>query len=106
MRSQSSTSTPYQLKTLFQYDSPVLWPTLLPESPALESTTLSNTSGASDEAANSSGVTGSGQHWGGEDGRHLLAFSIDSSADLSWSSSMATPPSTDLKSKATAIHQA
>ncbi|KAL8609193.1 hypothetical protein ACOMHN_058813 [Nucella lapillus] len=99
--SVASTSTPYQLKTLFQYDSPVLWPTLLPESPALESTTLSNTSGASDEAANSSGVTGSGQHWGGKDGRHLLAFSIDSSADLSWSSSMATPPSTDLKKNPT-----
>ncbi|XP_076436868.1 uncharacterized protein LOC143276265 [Babylonia areolata] len=94
----ASSSTPYHLKTLFHYDSPVMWPTLLPQSPG--DTTDVNKSITSEEEEEAESSVASIAGWevdGGDDRQRLWALVTDTSNDLSWTSSMATPPSTNLK---------
>ena len=79
-------------------------------SPVLESTTLSKSASSEDDSHNNSTATSLGSVLDGFDGdgggdRHqLLAFSMDS-ADLSWSSSMATPPNAAVESGSSVAQQ-
>ena len=81
---------------------------LIVSSPVLESTSLSKSASSEDEGHNNSAATSFGFGLDGfnGDGRgdkhQLLAFSMDS-ADLSWSSSMATPPNVAMESGFSAI---
>ena len=76
-------------------------------SPVLESTTLSKSASSEDDGHNNSTATSLGfglDGDGGGDRHQLLAFSMDS-ADLSWSSSMATPPNAAVESGSSIAQQ-
>ena len=76
-------------------------------SPVLESTTLSKSASSEDDGHNNSTATSLGfglDEDGGGDRHQLLAFSMDS-ADLSWSSSMATPPNAAVESGSSIVQR-
>ncbi|KAK7502556.1 hypothetical protein BaRGS_00006131, partial [Batillaria attramentaria] len=88
----SAPSDPLQL---LQCDSPTLWPTLLPDSPQLESTPVGGRLSDRTASSEDDGFSLFGDKQAGPENNRdkLLALSLDS-ADISWTSSMATPPNT------------